>query len=302
VILHYEFFQQPNNTPRLQSLLQSNHIDFIVLDEVHYAKQRIVQKESLRRKQINAFVAMAAAQNQNLHVLAMSATPVVNNLLEGKVLIELVTGLDHNDLQTASTVSNCIALYTKFITHGIRYIPQYTLQYNKVVIPIDVSHLVPEIHHSKPTYAKLEALLTQAKLPYILEQLPTRTIVYTHYREGIDIVLQNAIINAGWRVGFFNGDSKNGIDDFLTGRIDILIATSCIGTGIDGLQKVCNQLIINCLPWTNAEYTQLVGRLYRHGQVKDHVDIIIPLTYATVNNVRWSWCENRWKRIEFKKQ
>ena len=54
------------------------------------------------------------------------------------------------------------------------------------------------------------------------------------------------------------------------------------------------------MPWTHAEFKQLVGRIYRKGQTKDRVDVIIPLTFAYINGERWSWCESRWKRIEFK--
>ena len=36
-----------------------------------------------------------------------------------------------------------------------------------------------------------------------------------------------------------------------------------ISTGVDGLQRVCDTLIINVLPWTSAEYDQLRGRLWR---------------------------------------
>ena len=51
------------------------------------------------------------------------------------------------------------------------------------------------------------------------------------------------------------------------------------------------------LPWTNAEYEQLVGRIYRQGQRADTVDIVIPMTYAMVNGERWSYCESKLKRI-----
>lgn len=71
---------------------------------------------------------------------------------------------------------------------------------------------------------------------------------------------------------------------------------------MDGLQLVCNRLIINVLPWTRAEYDQLLGRIYRQGQVsKQEVSVIIPLTYAMVNGQRWSWCESKMQRLAFKK-
>ena len=66
------------------------------------------------------------------------------------------------------------------------------------------------------------------------------------------------------------------------------------------LQDVCKKVIINSLPWTHAEFEQLIGRVYRQGQKHD-VEIIIPLTEGTVNGKNWSWCKSRFERIKFKK-
>jgi hypothetical protein len=83
--------------------------------------------------------------------------------------------------------------------------------------------------------------------------------------------------------------------------VDVLIGTSAIGTGVDGLQQVCNRLIVNVLPWTRAEFDQLRGRIYRQGQKQDKVTVVLPLTYAMVNGQRWSWCESKMHRLAFKK-
>ena len=72
---------------------------------------------------------------------------------------------------------------------------------------------------------------------------------------------------------------------FLDGDLDVLIASSTVGTGVDGLQHVCNRLIINSLPWTHEEYEQLKGRIYRQGQKNESVEIIIPLIYAVLRDV-----------------
>ena len=62
-------------------------------------------------------------------------------------------------------------------------------------------------------------------------------------------------------------------------------------------------MIINALPWTHAEYEQLKGRLFRQGQTArdKKVQLMVPVTYATVNGERWSWCESKWQRLLFKK-
>lgn len=147
----------------------------------------------------------------------------------------------------------------------------------------------------------LEAVLTKAKLPFILGSLKPKTIVYTHYIKGILPVLQEAIESKGWHVAVFTGENKDGLEAFIDGNADVIIASSYVGTGVDRLQYVCNRLIVNSLPWTHAEFEQLKGRIYRQGQVKDHVDVLVPLTYAEVNGEEWSWCDSRWRRIQFKK-
>ena len=303
LILNYEFFQQPKSEKMLKELLGKVKVDFVIIDEVHYSKQRMAEKISVRKRVISAFLSEAAVRNADLHVLGMSATPVINNLFEGKTLIELVTGIHHDDLNTKPTVSNCISHYQKFVSHGIRWLPQYNYKMNLLMEDIECSSFLTEIKHQSAfgTYVDLEGVLTKAKLPFILENLRPKTIVYTHFLKGILSLLQEAIEQKGWVVAVFTGDTKDGLEEFIDGEADILIASSCVGTGIDRLQHVCNRLIINSLPWTHAEFEQLKGRLYRQGQKQSYVDIFIPLTFAVINGERWSWCESRWKRIQFKK-
>jgi len=303
VILNYEFFQQPKSERKLKQFIKSSKVDFVVIDEIHYSKQRVVENISKRKKVIAAMLSEASLVNENLHVLGMSATPVINNLFEGKTLIELITGLHHDELMTKPNVANCIALYQKFVSHGLRWIPQYKQCLNIKTVEVDCSPFIEEIKNVSlnSTMVDLEAVLTKAKMSEILKNLKPKTIVYTHYLKNILPVLKEAIENNGWKTGVYSGEDKTGLDGFLNADIDILIATSCLGTGLDGLQQVCNRIIINTLPWTHAEFKQLIGRVYRQGQINGQVDIIIPLTYDIISGERWSWCESRWKRIQFKK-
>ena len=147
----------------------------------------------------------------------------------------------------------------------------------------------------------MEQILTRAKLPEILRRIKPKTLIYSMYIKGIDQILYDAITAEGWKVGFYSGDDKSGLDAFIDGNVDVLIGTSAIGTGVDGLQQVCDQLIVNVLPWTSADYQQLRGRIYRQGQSSDKVTVVIPTTYADVGGERWSWCESKWRRLEFKK-
>jgi Hypothetical methyltransferase len=119
--------------------------------------------------------------------------------------------------------------------------------------------------------------------------------------EGIERPLRQELERDGWKVGSFTGEDKSGLDAFINGDLDVLVGSPAIGTGVDGLQQVCNRLIVNVLPWTHAEFEQLKGRIYRQGQRQGRVTMVLPLTFAEVGGERWSWCESKMSRLHFKK-
>jgi hypothetical protein len=186
----------------------------------------------------------------------MSATPVINNLEEGKSLVEPVTGVAHDDLETRATVPNCMRLHQRLATLGTRWMPRYDTSFEQVDCPVDCSGYLAEIRalgRGPGSPLALEQILTRARLPAILGQIRRKTLIYTHYIRGIDRTLREAIEAEGWKVGFYSGDDKSGLDGFLDGDVDVLIGTGAIATGVDGLQRVCSRLIVAVLPWTAAE-------------------------------------------------
>jgi superfamily II DNA or RNA helicase len=303
LILNYEMFQQPNSANWVRTFINNQQIDFIVIDEIHYTKQRQVEDISKRKQLISALITAAAERHPDLHIIGMSATPVINNLQEGKSLVELITGVHHNELDIRPTLPNCMRLHQRLVTLGIRWMPEYNLSYQQLEIPVDCEEFLEDIRAlgRNGTPLELEKILTRARLPIIRRHIQPKTLIYTHYIQGIDKLLGDALSEDGWNVGFYTGEDKSGLEGFLNGTIDVLIGSSAIGTGVDGLQHVCNQLIINVLPWTHAEFEQLKGRIYRQGQRQDKVTLIIPLTYADVNGQRWSWCDSKMQRLRFKK-
>ncbi len=303
LILNYEAFQQPDSATKVARLLERTPVDFVVIDEVHYTKQRTLENMSLRRRNVVAMLARAAEINSGLCVLGMAATPVINNLQEGKSLIEMVSGVVHDDLETRTSVANCMSLHQRLVTLGIRWMPEYDLIEDEIRVPVDCSVFLDEIRAlgSSGSPLKLEQILTRARLPEVRRQVRPKTLIYTHYIDGIDRVLRDALVADGWTVGFYTGEDKAGLDDFIYGDLDVLIGSSAVGTGVDRLQHVCNRLIVNSLPWTAAGYEQLKGRVYRQGQKQSTVTIVLPLTFADVGGVRWSWCESRMERLRFKK-
>jgi len=305
LILNYEAFQQETSEAQVRAFVQREQIDFIIIDEIHFTKQRTVENISRRRELVATLIGGAAERNPHLHVLGMSATPVINNLQEGKSMIELVTSIAHDDLDTRPTIANCMALYQHLIRLGIRWIPAYTTTCEEKSEEVDCSNFLDEIRalgrHGNPL--ALEQILTRARLPLIQQYLKEnggKTLIYTHNIQAIDRLLWETLVADGWRVGFYTGEEKSGLDDFLYGNLDVLIGSSAIATGINGLQEVCSHLVVNVLPWTAAEYEQIKGRVFRQGQQRP-VTIYLPLTYAIVNGERWSWCESKMKLLRFKK-
>ncbi len=308
LVMNYEQFQQPNSEEKLVKFAEAHTVDFIVIDEIHYAKHREPGTALSKRKRlVQGLVLEAGKKNSDLCVLGMSGTPVINTLQEGKSLVEMITGHRHDDLETAATVQNCMRLYQRLVTLGTRWRPDYKIQLDVKKPEIDLGDALDDIRKvGRGTVLELEKVLTVLRMPEILKHIRRgeKVLIYTHYIEGIVGTLRDELLRHGHRVGMLTGETDdNDLRSFLDprGAVDVLIASSRIGTGVNGLQYVCQKLIINSLPWTNAEYEQLVGRLWRQGSAFDRVEVIIPVTYAVVNGQRWSYCESKLHRLEYKK-
>ena len=299
ILLNHEMFQQPSTADNIRQLLERYQIDLVIVDEIHRCKQRS-EDPSKRRQMVLALITNAAKQNPDLHVLGMSATPVINNLKEGKSLVELVTGVERSDLGEKATINNCMRLHQAFVTMGIRSKVKPKIKIDRVTVPVDCTYLVDRIREEGTSILKMEQILTSARIPAILKELRPKTIVYTHYVEGIVDLLKDAIEAQGWTVGFHVGGNKSGRDLFINGSVDVLIASSAMATGVDGFQRVCDRLILNIPPWTSAELEQLEGRLNRQGQVHDTLTIITPVTYGLDAGEHWSWDEGRLARLQNK--
>ncbi|MEQ1860280.1 MAG: zinc-ribbon domain-containing protein [Chthoniobacteraceae bacterium] len=303
LVLNYEMFQQDDSEAKVRDFAEAETADFIVVDEVHFTKQRTAENLSRRKRLVSALIALAGAKQPQLCVLGMSATPVINNLQEGRSLVEMISGLEHPDIETRPTVANCMKLHQRLVSLGTRWVPKYDAELEQCEVPIDCGDAIEEIRAlgRAGSPLALEQILTRVRLPIIRREVRRKTLLYTHYLQGIEGPLRDALTADGWRVGFFTGDDKSGLDGFLRGDVDVLIGSSAIGTGVDGLQDVCERLIVNVLPWTNAEFEQLKGRIYRQGQRAAKVTVVLPLTFASVNGERWSWCESKMRRLKFKK-
>ena len=90
-----------------------------MLDEVQFIKRRHKQKdeESQRRHNLGLLLTKARKKNSQVKVIGMSATPVINDLEEGKSLLQYITGKMYEDLATRGTVPNAMSLASKVISN-----------------------------------------------------------------------------------------------------------------------------------------------------------------------------------------
>ncbi|MFZ0329087.1 MAG: DEAD/DEAH box helicase family protein, partial [Nitrososphaeraceae archaeon] len=296
LILNYDKFSQ-DTSPNLILNLVKQKVDFLVFDEIHFVKRRLDKYASKRHKMLAGLRSYTSKKNPLIKILGMSATPVVNNLNEGKSLLELITRKKYHDLATKARIPNAVSLYEKLSTISIREIPEY-----KAHMQIEFTEVNTEkpsnisVKSLKSNPLLIEQILTDARLPEIIKRIKGQTIIYTKYVSQIVNKLKRAVENEGYSVAEYTGFSRE-LDMFLSKRAQVLIASDPISVGVDGLQLVCNNLIINTLPWTNAQYQQLIGRLHRIGQVSQMIKVHI--IKASIEG--YPYDHYKWNRIEFKR-
>lgn len=298
IVLNYEKFQQPNRNALVHELVELG-ADFVVLDEVQLVKQRD-KHASMRRQSIEALVTALAERDPSLRVLGMSATPVINNLLEARKLLEIVTGRDHADLATRATVNNALAVHRALMINGFRYRPQYEIEIKSIPVEVNGNTLLPELANARSVLT-IEQILLPTKLDAITPYVRNGTLVYTHYVDGIIGPLRAHSERQGFRVGLYTGDDKSGLEPFKAGAVDVLIGSRPVGTGLDGLQTVCDQLVMISLPWTGAEYEQIIGRIRRQGSTFGSVSEVVPQVVLDYEGDQWSWDKRRMATIQYKR-
>jgi hypothetical protein len=302
LLLNYESFQLPASASMVKNLVNEQFIDFIVLDEIHSAKARDAN-QSKRRQLLNALISEAFKKNPELRVLGMSATPVINSLEEAVSLLETVTSREFSEISTKATVANALDVHHQLVLNGVRYRPPYEMELAEKIIDIkgDTSLVDQIVSLKKGDLAGIEKLLLTPKLQRVMDLVRPGTIIYSHFVDDVFDEIRSAITQKGLSVGIFSGLDKSGLKPFLKGDVDVLIGSSAMGTGVDGLQYVCDRLIVITLPWTSAAYEQLIGRIYRQNSRFERIEVFIPQVVLDDRGMVWSWDQQRFNRICYKK-
>lgn len=298
LILNYEQFQNKTRDLLVDRLIALGP-DLVVFDEVQMVKQRDT-RASQRRQALEALVEGLSARNPDLHILGMSATPVINNLQEAKKLLELITGASFSE-DVQATVHNALAMHRLLMRHGFRFRPHYEQELRTLTPTVVRNDLLASFLEAHTSILAIEQSLLSAKLEAVCSFLRPGTLIYTYYVEGIIEPICQFLEDLGYSIGRYTGDDKTGLAPFLGGMIDILIGSNPVGTGLDGLQQVCDRLILLSLPWTGAAYEQVIGRVRRQGSAFGSVDIIVPKVMLKAGKESWSWDQGRMEVIQYKK-
>jgi len=73
--------------------------------------------------------------------------------------------------------------------------------------------------------------------------------------------------------------------------------TESAGTGVDGLQHVCSNMLILELPWRPSDIIQMIGRLERSGQL-NATNVTFLLNFNTIDREMWQMLQNKEKVTE----
>jgi SNF2 family DNA or RNA helicase len=217
--------------------LVKEKVDFVVLDEIHFVKKRD-EESSQRRKNLDGLMTAVRKKNNNEKVLGLSATPVVNNLMEGRSLLELITGKIYDDVATTPTIPNAVTLYEKLSLVSIRELPRYDVDVHTE--HIDVKTQIKQndgisIRELKSNPLTIERFLSDAKIPELIRHIEGQTIIYTEYVTDIIEKLSKAVESAGYSYALYTGSDHSGLRRFLDKKVQVLIASRAISTGVDGL-------------------------------------------------------------------
>ena len=95
-----------------------------------------------------------------------------------------------------------------------------------------------------------------------------KLLIFGLHREPLDILSEkyDSPLIAG---GVSSKKKQEIVNDWKTNDKQFLFANiSSAGTGVDGLQDICSNMIIIELPWRPSDLWQVIGRLDRSGQTR----------------------------------
>ena len=312
IIYNYEKFQNYNAKDYVDSILKAKP-RLVIIDEIHKIKGGS-KDESKRRRYINGILHSELLRKEDRYVLGMSATPLKNKLSEFKSIIESITGERHKDLDFQSTIENACLAHTKVALYAVRCKGKEPVKFTTHTVEIDGKSLVSKIRSAGGNHPSvMSKILLPAKLAKLPDLLRKGTIIYTQFVEEVSSKLVKVVEDAGFTTGVYTGEAEataiiagkditqrqQDLKDYIDDKVDVLIGSSAVATGVDGLQRVTDNLIFITPPFTHADYIQTRGRVVRQGSTFNHIDI--HHLCVVIEDADWSWDKSMYGRVEYKR-
>jgi len=128
LVRSYDQLEAPDTESALRGFLESNKVDFVVIDEPKHVEgdgSDWGQRLSRRQRNLMSLVSSGAQASSGSRVLVMAETRTIDSLEDGLDLIKLVTGEEKAELDDSSTLSNRLRLHQEFLAVGARWTPNY---------------------------------------------------------------------------------------------------------------------------------------------------------------------------------
>jgi hypothetical protein len=163
----------------------------------------------------------------------------------------------------------------------------------------------------KASWLRVDEELLDYRLDAVKHHLKPQTVVYTHAvgraHADEDVVDRTAayIRKQGLSVAVYDGRASSkkpsrlskanlsrlgftatqqpstrdvALARYLCREVDVLVCSSTLGEGVNGLHRVGSRVVVLSPPWTDGAYEQLVGRWLRKGQSQD-VEVVMTLAW-----------------------
>lgn len=109
-----------------------------------------------------------------------------------------------------------------------------------------------------------------------------KLIVFAQHRNIVEDIHEYFKDNSVKYYGGMSNTKKVEAKDKFINEVNLFVANmQSGGTGLDGLQHVCNTVCVAELGWTSTGFDQAVGRVVRIGQ-KNKVNVYVPLTKGSI--------------------
>ena len=325
LLINYDKFSQSYAKELVERISDNYRVDYVILDETQKVKYRESTGDvSERNKHVAYLLDKIRKSNPDVKVSALTGTPLINELSEVKSIVELATGEEVSGIKNNRiNIGNVSEANKALVLNGFRYRPKINVKHVLLTPEIECSEelerTIRELARQKSYYGELESALAIAKInsPEVISEIKPGTIIYLlyPYKNNTATEIIQKVESLGFKVGAYLGCTPNKhevFDDFVNGKTDVLVASSPISVGVNGLQNRSDRMIIISLPQTNADYEQLIKRIVRKrkgGSVLEDKDvtIIVPQIVLELNEndegdeSEWSWDRSRMNALLYKK-